>query len=120
MCPPRRLRTESRPRPQDGDGPDGPEAVFRRPLTKGKTRHHRGQAQHDEHLLQMAAMIAEKLERDPGVVDRARRHIQQRLRVASHGERKELEEWRRILRTMSIRQLQRFLLDSGTRAHIMR
>lgn len=98
-----------------------PGAVLGTPASKrGKRPVHRGQAQHDERLLQIAASVAKMLERDPGVVDRARRHIRMRTRVASPGERKELEEWDRILRTMSVKQLQRFLVDRGDRAARLR
>lgn len=97
-----------------------PDAVLGRPLKKPGRRVRRGQAQHDEHLLRLAASVAKKLEHDPGVVDRARRYIRQRTRVASPGERKELKEWDRILRTLPIRQLQRFLVDRGDRAARLR
>lgn len=93
-----------------------PSAVLDWPPGTARHRAHEGQAGHDEHLLQLAAAVAEKVKHDPGVVMRARRYIRRRLPAASSGERKELGEWDRILKTMSAPQLQQFLVDKGETA----
>ena len=50
----------------------------------------------------------------------ARTYISQRLASASPGERRELQEWDDVLRTMSIARLSRFLVDAGQRATRLR
>ncbi|MGH7720755.1 MAG: winged helix-turn-helix domain-containing protein [Gemmatimonadaceae bacterium] len=74
----------------------------------------------DARARSIAAAIAERLETDPSLVQRARAQVAQRMPSASSGERRELREWDRILRTMSLPQLRRFLVDGGERAMRLR
>ena len=64
--------------------------------------------------------MADRIRRDPSLVDEAKRYIERRLPLASSGERLELEEWRGILRTMSLSRLRRFLLQDDARATRLR
>ncbi len=78
---------------------------------------------HDEHDVRsrrMAVAIAAKLKRDPSLIRAAHRHVQQRAQEASARERRELQEWLRILTTMSPPRLQRFLLERTDRATRLR
>lgn len=74
----------------------------------------------DERARSMAATIAAKLSHDPSLVERARSYIAHRLLQASPGERRELQEWDRILRTMSLPRLRRFLVEPSERATRLR
>jgi hypothetical protein len=74
----------------------------------------------DQRALVLAGAIAERLRNDPSIVERAREHVAQRLRVASPQERKEYREWARVLQTMSIPRLRRFLVDRSERATRLR
>ncbi len=64
---------------------------------------------------QVAEKVARELQRDPRVVERARRWIAHRLPKASEAERHELREWEHIL-TMPPHRISAFLLDPGERA----
>ena len=68
----------------------------------------------------LARAIADRLKTDPSLVSRARAYVAARLTAASPGEQHELREWDRILRTMSVARLRRFLNDSGERATRLR
>ena len=68
----------------------------------------------------LARAIADRLKTDPSLVSRARAYVAARLTAASPGEQHELREWDRILRTMSVARLRRFLNDSGERAARLR
>ena len=68
----------------------------------------------------LARAIADRLKTDPSLVSRARAYVAARLTAASSGEQRELREWDRILRTMSVARLRRFLNDSGERATRLR
>ena len=74
----------------------------------------------DERARALGAAVATKLSHDPSLVERARTYIAHRLLQASPGERRELQEWDRILRTMSLPRLKRFLVDTGERATRLR
>ena len=67
-----------------------------------------------------AGAIADRLKTDPSLVPRARAYVAARLSAASPGEERELREWDRILRTMSIARLRKFLIDPGERATRLR
>jgi DNA-binding Lrp family transcriptional regulator len=77
-------------------------------------------ADHDARARSLAAAIAAKLARNPSLIAHARDQVAQRLKVASAGERQELEEWDRILNSMSPASLRRFLVDDGERATRLR
>lgn len=74
----------------------------------------------DRRALDFAKAVAEKLSGDPSLVDQARKYIKRRLRLASSSERKVHEEWDRILRTMPIGRLKKFLVESSERATRLR
>jgi hypothetical protein len=74
----------------------------------------------DERARVLGAAVAAKLGHDPSLVERARSYIAQRLLKASPGERRELQEWDRILRTMSLPRLRRFLVEPSERATRLR
>lgn len=79
-----------------------------------------GHARHDERGLRLAAAVAAKLRRDPGLIREATAYLDARLASASARERSELEEWRRLLDTLSPARLRQFLLDPGPRATRLR
>ncbi len=83
----------------------------------GRIRTH---AHEDRRARALAAVVAEKLAKDPGLLERARVWLRRRLAEASPSERRELHEWERALRTMSPTRLQRFLIDEGERATRLR
>ena len=56
----------------------------------------------------------------PSLVERAQRNLERRLRDASPGEHKVLEEWAQILRTTSLPRLRRFLVEDSERATRLR
>jgi hypothetical protein len=68
----------------------------------------------------LGGAIADRLKTDPSLVSRARDYVAARLLAASAGEERELREWDRILRTMSIARLRKFLIDPGERATRLR
>jgi predicted transcriptional regulator len=83
-------------------------------------RRARAHADHDEHLRLLAAQVADRVLVDPTLVKRAKAWIAHRLPKASSGEQHELEEWNRVLRTMSVARLHHFLVDPGARATRLR
>jgi hypothetical protein len=74
----------------------------------------------DRQALALAQAIAAKLAQDSSLRERTRRYIKRRLGRASARDRKELEEWDQILRTMSIARLKRFLVEPSERATRLR
>ncbi len=74
----------------------------------------------DRRALVLARAVAARLSADPSLIERAQKFIARRLREASARERKEHEEWGRILRTMSLARLKRFLVDPSERATRLR
>jgi hypothetical protein len=64
--------------------------------------------------------IAAAIKEDPTLIDRACAWIEKRAEKASAGERRELEEWHRLLRTTSPARLRRLLTDHGERATRLR
>jgi DNA-binding transcriptional ArsR family regulator len=75
---------------------------------------------HDARSLALGKRIADRLARDPSLVARARTHIQDRWSKASGRERKELDEWRRILDTATPARLRKILSDPGERGTRLR
>jgi len=80
------------------------------------TRH----ADRETRSLAVAALLAEHLRRDPSLVEEARRHLERRIPRASPGERLELEEWQRILATLPLARLRRFLIRDDARGRRLR
>lgn len=75
---------------------------------------------HDARSLALGKRIADRLARDPSLVTRARTHVQNRWSKASGRERKELDEWRRILDTATPARLRKILSDPGERGTRLR
>ena len=88
----------------------------RRPRRASKETH----AQLDARGLALAHGILRKLRADPSLIERTRRRLSARMRTASPGERKELEEWNRLLQSGSERRLRQVLADPGQRATRLR
>jgi hypothetical protein len=86
---------------------------------RGRTLH-AGHSDVDRRMLKLAGAIADRLARDPALVDRARKYIARRLSRASASERRELLEWRQLLANTSLAQLRKFLVDPGERATRLR
>jgi DNA-binding MarR family transcriptional regulator len=80
----------------------------------------RSHADLDARARRLAERVAQKVTRDPSLIDGARSFIKNRRTIASPGERKELDEWDRLLRTMSPARLRQFLVDPGERATRLR
>lgn len=74
----------------------------------------------DARALALAAAIAEKLQHDPTLLDRARKQLARRLRTASPQQAVELVEWDHLLTTTSVPRLRRLLVDPGPRATRLR
>ena len=74
----------------------------------------------DAEALRRSGDVVERLKADPGLVARALVALRARISVASGGEKKELREWERILTSMSLPRLRRFLVDPGERATRLR
>ena len=70
--------------------------------------------------LAFGSAIAAAIKEDPILIERARAWIETRVKKASAGERRELEEWQRLLRTTSPARLRRVLTDPGERATRLR
>ncbi len=72
--------------------------------------------EHDARSRRLAVALAAKIRRDPGLIAMAKERVRRRMQDASPRERRELEEWNRILLTMSPARLRRFLLEDSERA----
>jgi len=83
-------------------------------------RNIRAHGDHDARSLALGQRIADRLARDPSLVARARAQLHARWRKASPRERKELDEWRRILDTATPARLRKVLSDSGERGTRLR
>lgn len=75
---------------------------------------------HDARGLARGKQIAAAIRKDPSIVERARNYVDKRWRDASPGERKELDEWRRILRTASPASLRKILIGTDERSTRLR
>ena len=85
----------------------------------GRTRGRR-HSDLDARGLAFGSAIAAAIQEDPALIERARAWIDKRTEKASAGERRELEEWQRLLRTASPARLRRVLTDPGERATRLR
>jgi DNA-binding transcriptional ArsR family regulator len=91
-------------------------------LARAKPGRRRRVATHadlDAAALERARTIADAIRRDPSIVDEARAYVESRFRVASRGEKHELDEWRRILKS-SPAAIRKLLTDRGSRATRLR
>ena len=68
----------------------------------------------------IARLVADRIARDPSIVEDAKRYIDRRLPSASAGERLELQEWQNLLTSMSVPRLRRFLVQDDARAMRLR
>ena len=80
----------------------------------------RSHARQDQQARRLALAVATKLRWDPGLLTDMERHVERRMKKASAGERRELQEWSRLLSTMSVARLRRFLVEDGERATRLR
>lgn len=86
-------------------------------VQRGAGRTHEG---HDERAKRLALAIAMKIRRDPGLIREAVDSVARRMSRASVQERRELDEWARILDSMSPARLRRFLIEDSERATRLR
>lgn len=92
-------------------------------VLRSRSLSNRQSKSHDEHdaaARRLAAAIVEKIKRDPGLIRVAQRHLKRREKSASPQERRELQEWARILGSMPPSRLRRFLVDQGEQATRLR
>jgi len=71
-------------------------------------------------MLELARKLVEAIERDTPLVLRATEHVQRMLKSGHGLATKDIEEWRDILKTYSIRRLSRFLTSTSQRANRLR
>jgi len=74
----------------------------------------------DQNARRLAGAIAEALPNDPSLIDRATEWIDKRLESVSPRGAHELNEWRRILSQLSLRQIQALLTEDSERADRLR
>ena len=86
---------------------------------RAEQREARTHSQLDLEIRRSAERIVREIERDPRVVERAKRWVAHRLGQASESERHELREWAHIL-TMPAHRIGAFLRDPGERATRLR
>lgn len=80
----------------------------------------RSHADLDARARTVAAAVADKLAKNPSLIEDARARIALRLASASSRERKDWEEWDRLLRSTSPSRLRQILIDPGERATRLR
>jgi len=97
-----------------------PPGALRPDTTRTITPKLRSHEEHDLRARRLAVAIAAKLKRDPELIRTARQHLDKRERTASTREQRVLQEWARILSTMSPNRLQRFLIEPSERATRLR
>ena len=74
----------------------------------------------DQRMLELSSRLAEAIEQDTSLVRRAKEHAQRMLKKDHGLANKDIEEWRDILETYSIRRLSRFLISTSERANRLR
>jgi len=74
----------------------------------------------DQHMLQLSHELAEAIEHDTSLVRRAKEHVHRMLKKDHGSATKDIEEWRDILESYSIRRLSRFLTSTSERANRLR
>lgn len=88
-------------------------------LTGTKTRNLKKSMTHTEHdawALVLSSAVADKLDANPQIIQQAQQYIEDCLKTCSTREEKELIEWKRMLQSMSVPRLKRFLVDESERA----
>lgn len=74
----------------------------------------------DVRARRLAEEIAELLPNDPSIIDRATDWIHDRLEMTDEREAQDLREWQRILKELSLQQIQAFLREESERADRLR
>ncbi len=74
----------------------------------------------DQRLLELSRKLAEAIEHDTSLVRRAKEHVQRMLKKDHGLATKDIEEWRDILESYSIRRLSQFLTATNERANRLR
>ncbi len=74
----------------------------------------------DERALDLGGRIADLLPNDRSILERALKWIEERLRSTAYPQLSELDEWRRILKELSVRQIQALLREESERATRLR
>ena len=74
----------------------------------------------DQRLLELSRKLAVAIEHDTSLVRRAKEHVQRMLKKDHGLATKDIEEWRDILESYSIRRLSRFLTATSERANRLR
>ena len=74
----------------------------------------------DQQMLELSRKLVEAIERDTSLVRRAKEHVQRMLKSDHGSATKDIEEWRDILESYSIRRLSRFLTTTSERANRLR
>lgn len=74
----------------------------------------------DQRMLELLHKLAEAIEHDTSLVRRAKEHVQRMLKKDHGLATKDIEEWRDILETYSIRRLSQFLTSTSERANRLR
>lgn len=97
-----------------------PSTYLELPEESGKAPPVRTHQDLDVRARRLATGIADRILREPDLVDRAREYVQRRVEHASPGERRELEEWAHVLDTTSPGRLRRFLTSDAERATRLR
>jgi predicted transcriptional regulator len=70
----------------------------------------------DQYRLELSHKLAQSIERDSSLIRRAKEYIQSLLKNDHGAATKDIEEWRDILDTYSIRRLSQFLISTSERA----
>jgi predicted transcriptional regulator len=74
----------------------------------------------DKQMLELSCKLAEAIEQDTSLIQRAKEHIQHMLKSDHGSATKDIEEWRDIMESYSIRRLLRFLISTSERANRLR
>jgi len=76
--------------------------------------------QKDHQLLELSRRLAKAIDLDTSLVRRAKEHVQRMLKSDHGSATKDIEEWRDILESYSIRRLSQFLISTSQRANRLR
>ena len=85
--------------------------MYSNPLTHGKK---------DQQMLKLSRKLANAIDFDTSLVRRAKEHVQRMLKSDHGSATKDIEEWRDILESYSIRRLSQFLISTSQRANRLR
>ncbi len=74
----------------------------------------------DQRMLEVSRNLAEAIEHDTSLIRRAKEHVHRMLKEDHGSATKDIEEWRDILESYSIRRLSQFLTATSERANRLR